>query len=304
MSATAPDEMLVNPAEIAELEVFTLRRMREHTQGEHASIFSGAGFNVVGVREWEPGDPMSSIDWPQSSIRNFSPLITRQLEQDSTATLLLAADASRSTFFGSEMTVRQAIARGIAVLGLSAAFCQDQVGMVVFDDRCKPVTVLRPRSGRGHVMHCLTSYASGTSEGDVQSDLVMQIRACLRTVSMVVVISDFLMADAPQLLDRLSRLAAQHDVLLVMIDARMAFELHAGDAGWIELYDVETGQTRTVSRRQLTRLREDIAQWQQQLARQAALRGMDLLLAGAGRGEMERALFEFFAARRLQKLRG
>ena len=43
--------------------------------------------------EWEPGDRMSSIDWAQSSMTNFSPLITRDFEQDSNATIVAVADA-------------------------------------------------------------------------------------------------------------------------------------------------------------------------------------------------------------------
>ena len=59
--------------------------MKEFTLGDHASVFKGGGFNFVGVRDWEPGDRMSSIDWAQSSMTNFSPMITREFEQDSNA---------------------------------------------------------------------------------------------------------------------------------------------------------------------------------------------------------------------------
>jgi hypothetical protein len=67
------EEALVNLQEIAEIELFIVRRMKEFTLGDHASVFKGAGFNFVGVRDWEPGDRMSSIDWSQSSLTNFSP---------------------------------------------------------------------------------------------------------------------------------------------------------------------------------------------------------------------------------------
>src|SRR5439155_6870957 len=85
---------LVTLAEIAEIELFTVKRKREFTLGDHASVFKGAGFNFVGIRDWAPGDRISSIDWAQSSLNNFSPLITREFEQDSTATVIAVADAS------------------------------------------------------------------------------------------------------------------------------------------------------------------------------------------------------------------
>jgi len=93
-AAPGADTPLVNLSEIAEIELFILKRMKEFTLGDHASVFKGAGFNFVGTRDWQPGDRPSSIDWAQSSINNFSPLITRDFEQDSNATIVAVADAA------------------------------------------------------------------------------------------------------------------------------------------------------------------------------------------------------------------
>ena len=110
--------------------------MKEFTLGDHASVFKGAGFNFVGVRDWEPGDRMSSIDWAQSSLTNFSPMITREFEQDSNATIVAVADASLSTRCGvARRPIAAAIARAVAAAGLSAMFFQDLFGLVTFDDR-------------------------------------------------------------------------------------------------------------------------------------------------------------------------
>jgi len=94
------NESLVNLNEIAEIELFILRRMKEFTVGDHASVFHGAGFNFVGTRDWQPGDRMSSVDWAQSSLTNFSPMVTREFDQDSNATVMAVADASLSTRCG------------------------------------------------------------------------------------------------------------------------------------------------------------------------------------------------------------
>ena len=48
-------EPLVNLREIAEIELFIMKRMKEFTLGDHASVFKGNGFNFVGVRDWQPG---------------------------------------------------------------------------------------------------------------------------------------------------------------------------------------------------------------------------------------------------------
>ena len=56
-------EGLVNLSEIAEIELFILKRMKEFTLGDHTSVFKGSGVNFVGLRDWEPGDRLSSIDF-------------------------------------------------------------------------------------------------------------------------------------------------------------------------------------------------------------------------------------------------
>src|SRR4029077_2898003 len=157
--ARALMEGLVNLSEIAEIEMFILRRMKEFTLGDHASVFKGSGFNFVGIRDWEPGDRVSSIDWAQSSMTNFSPLITRELEQDSNATIVAVADASMSTRCGAHgVPIAAAIARSVAAVGLSAVFFQDLFGLITFDDQFRQVVAARPRIGKPHVMYCLELY--------------------------------------------------------------------------------------------------------------------------------------------------
>jgi uncharacterized protein (DUF58 family) len=131
----------INLQEIAEIELFILKRMKEFTLGDHASVFKGSGFNFVGIRDWQPGDRLSNIDWAQSSLNNFSPLITREFEQDSNAAIVAVADASLSTRCGIEGDlIATAIARAVAAAGLSATFFQDRFGVVIFNDHFDPTS--------------------------------------------------------------------------------------------------------------------------------------------------------------------
>ena len=61
-TSAGEDVPLVNLSEIAEIELFILKRMKEFTLGDHASMFKGSGFNFVGIRDWEPGDRVSSVE--------------------------------------------------------------------------------------------------------------------------------------------------------------------------------------------------------------------------------------------------
>jgi uncharacterized protein (DUF58 family) len=297
---TAP---LVNLSEIAEIEMFILRRMKEFTLGDHASVFKGSGFNFVGVRDWEPGDRVSAIDWAQSSLTNFSPLITREFEQDSNATIVAVADASMSTRCGANgVPIAAAIARSVAAVGLSAVFFQDLFGLITFDDQFKQVVAARPRIGKPHVMYCIDLYQQVGAAGAVRTDVTMAIEGHLRRTSLVPVISDFLFADAPRVIRELSLLNGLHDVFLIMADVRFAFQLPPASAGWIETFDVETGGTRIVSRRELARMSARIEEWQENIARIARDHDLDLVKVGLDRWEMETTLVEFARERRLRKM--
>jgi uncharacterized protein (DUF58 family) len=301
------DDAIVNLEEIAEIELFILKRMKEFTLGDHASVFKGAGFNFVGIRDWEPGDRMSSIDWSQSSLTNFSPMITREFEQDSNAAIVAVVDASLSTRCGvaGGVTIATAIARAVAAAGLSATFFQDLFGLVAFDERFAPLASARPRIGRSHLLYCLDLYRQSLSqERDAErvQDIVGAIESQVRKASLVPVISDFLFADADVLIQQLSHLNAVHDIFLLMADVRFAYEVPSLSDGWVEVFDVESGRTRVLSRREMRRLAGRITEWQDDIERLARDADLDVVRVGLDRWEMETALVKFTAERRLRKM--
>jgi len=305
MKPDAVTEPLINLAEIAEIELFILKRVKELTSGEHASAFKGLGFNFVGVRDWEAGDRVSSIDWAQSSLTNFSPMITREYEQPSNATVLAVADASLSTRCGTHGTrIAAAIARSVAVIGLSAGFFQDLFGLLTFGDDFQQIAAVRPRIGRPHVIHCLDRYQeqSTPDTSATAGDFGTTIATHLRRTALVPVISDFLFADAERVISELSRLNAFHDVFLIVVDVRFAYDLPDVRAGWVEIFDVETGDTRILSRRELQHLTSRIGEWQGHIERLARDAGLDAVRVGLDRWEMETTLVNFVAERRLRKL--
>jgi uncharacterized protein (DUF58 family) len=301
------EDALVNLEEIAEIELFIVKRMKEFTLGDHASVFKGAGFNFVGIRDWEPGDRMSSIDWSQSSLTNFSPLITREFEQDSNAAIVAVVDASLSTRCGvaGGATIAMAIARAVAAAGLSAMFFQDLFGLVTFDEGFRPLASARPRIGRSHLLYCLDLYRQSLSqERDPErvQDIVGAIESQVRKASLVPVVSDFLFANAAVLIRQLSHLNAVHDIFLLMADVRFAYDVPSLSDGWVEVFDVESGRVRVLSRREMRRLATRIAEWQDEIERIARDADLDIVRVGLDRWEMETALVKFTAERRLRKM--
>jgi uncharacterized protein (DUF58 family) len=299
------EDGLVNLQEIAEIELFILKRMKEFTLGDHASVFKGSGFNFVGIRDWEPGDRMSSIDWSQSSLTNFSPMITREFEQDSNATIVTVADASASTRCGvNGVMIAHAIARAVAAAGLSAMFFQDLFGLVSFDNQFHEVTAARPRIGRSHLLYCLDLYKQSVLQQTQGAghDIIVAIQSQVRKASLVPVVSDFLFPDAKRVIAELAHLNAIHDVFLLMADVRFAYEMPRLSDGWVEVFDVESGRSRVLSRGELRRLGTRIVEWQDEIERLARGAGLDLVRVGLDRWEMETTLVEFTAERRLRKM--
>ena len=297
-------EPFVNLSELTEIELLIMRRMREFTIGEHRSVFHGTGFDYVGLRDWEAGDRMSQIDWPQSTLTNFSPIVVRDYEQRSTATVIAVADGSLSTRCGIDgVPIAAAIARAIGTIGMSAVFFQDMFGLITFDAKFENLGAVRPRIGKNQVIHCLDAYQfhQGVQPLKRADTLSMTLAGFMRKTSMVPVISDFLFDDAAPVLHELALLNSAHDVFIVLIDSAFAFELPTISAGWIEAFDVETGRARVMSRGQLSAMSSKTRRWQDEVSRMAKDASLDVLRIGVDEQQTAIALSEFIAERRLRK---
>lgn len=298
---------LVNLADITEIELVILKRMNEVTIGDHRSRSHGTGFDFIGLRDWQAGDRFAAIDWAQSSLNNFAPLVVREFEQPSNATVMVVADISPSTRCGvGGVSIAAAVARTIATIGMSAVFFQDPFGLVTFDAGFEHLAALRPRTGKSHVVHCLDAYQyqRGLQAVRRSGSISTSLAGFVRRQAMLPIVSDFLFDDARLVLKELSLVNATHDVFLVMIDSGFAFELPSVSAGWIEIVDVETGQARTVSRRAYASLGAKAKAWQDEVRAMAKDLGLDLVTIGLDQTASDVAVSEFVVERRLRKTRG
>ena len=314
---STPSDALVGWDEIQDIELVIVRRMREHAAGAHPSAFRGAGHEPAGLRDWQPGDRPSAIDWAQSTLTNFAPLVTREQEHESTARLVIVADTSLSTRCGAGgVPVATIIARTVGTLALAGALFQDQVGLVTLDGPRRRLAV-RPRVGKSHAVHCLETYqaavagsasgptglafrtAVGPTDSEVRTDA--DLSALLRRTSLVPVVSDFLFDGTEVLLGELANLNARHDVFVVLIDAAYAFELAVAPAGWTEVCDVETGQTALLSAGELRSLAAEVRVWQDTVADRAEELGLEVLRLGADAGRFHETVVDFLADRRMRR---
>lgn len=296
-------EPLIDLADVTEIELIILRRMREFTIGEHASRFHGSGFDFVGLRDWQAGDRFESIDWPQSSLTNFSPLIVREFEQHSTSTVMMVADRSLSTRCGKDgVAIAATIARTLATVGMSAVFFQDSVGLITFDHASPGLQAIRPRIGKAQVIRCLEAYQTGHGLETLSGGAIEETLAgFLRKTALVPVISDFLFEPVDDLLAGLARINGVHDVVLAIIDAGFAFELPGIGAGWVGAFDVESGRARLMSRRELKAMARGVRAWQDRVAQRAKEVDIDVLRLEADATRFDVALLEWVAERRLRR---
>ena len=299
----AAGENLVSWTEVEDIDLVVVRRMREYMSGAHPSVVHGQGYEFVGLRDWEPGDRLSSIDWSQSTLNNFSPLVTRDFEQQSTATIVIIGDISLSTRCGANgVSIATVIARTVGTLALAAAFFQDKVGLVTFDVKSRQISV-RPRIGKHHAIHCLEAYQDavlGRRQDDL-SRMEQSFAGLLRQTSMVPFVSDFLFDGYETVLDELSQLHAVHDVFVVLVDSRYAFELPALSSGWIETVDVETGEQAMLSGEDLTQLSTRVASWQDAVEAAIKQRGLEVLRLQSNEETFHQQLVDFLATRRMRK---
>jgi uncharacterized protein (DUF58 family) len=298
------DAPLITLTDITEIELLILRRMREMTIGDHRSLAHGSGFDYVGLRPWQSGDRFSTIDWAQSSLTNFSPLMVREFEQPSTATVIVVADRSASTRCGvNGVPIARGVARAIATIGMSAVFFQDMFGLITFDAGVSDLEAIRPRIGRNQVIHCLDGYQfrRGFQDIKVGGSISMTIGSFMRKTAMIPFVSDFLFDNPDAVIRELSLLNGTHDVFVALIDAAFAFEMPRVSAGWIETVDVETGQQRTMSRTQFAKMAARVKAWQDDVARAARDADLDVVRIGPESVQTDLALVEFVSERRLRK---
>src|SRR5262249_39169782 len=247
-------------------------------------------------------DGRSQMEWAQSTLTNFSPMVVRDFEQRSTATIITVADASLSTRCGIDgIPIAAAIARTIGTVGMSAVFFQDMFGLITFGAKFDEINAIRPRIGKNQVIHCLEAYQFGEGLMPLKraDSLSMTLAGFMRKTSMVPVISDFLFDEAGAVMKEFGQLNNTHDVFIVLIDSAFAFELPPVSAGWIEAFDVETGRSKVMSRKALRTLSARTRSWQDEVARLAKQHDLDVLRIGVDELQTTIAMSEFIAERRL-----
>jgi uncharacterized protein (DUF58 family) len=219
------------------IRIYTSKAVNDVLAGEYESVFKGRGMEFAGVRAYQPGDDIRTIDW-NVTARTGQPYVKQYVEARE-LTVFLLVDLSASGAFGSVRRRKKEMAAELcALLAFSAIKNNDRIGLIAFTDTVE--LFIPPRKGSTHVLRLIREILGFTPARrgtDIAAALhFFGLISHKRAVAFLV--SDFLDRD---FLPPLRTLARRHDLIAVSITDPRERELPAA-AGLVELEDAETGE--------------------------------------------------------------
>ena len=236
--------------------------------GDHKSGFKGAGYDIVGVDQWRPGQPLKDIAWTLS-LRTYPEKLYRieRMEPKELRTLLVV-DLSYSSLF----QITQASNKALLMLdlvgniGLTRANVRDPVGLLAFSDQIE--LYVKPKLGSSQVFHIahrifekLELERQFPTKRAADFSVALRFMAArLKMRHSVIVISDVVdLVNDQDAIDfkMLRMLAAKHDMMMLIVDDPDEFRVRSR-LGYIRISDMETGKQTVISARKAGAIRRDI----------------------------------------------
>ena len=220
---------------VKRIEIQTRGLVNNFFGGEYHSVFKGRGMTFSEVREYQPGDDISLIDW-NVTARSGNPFI-KVFEEERELTVFLIVDISASGAFGSESQLKKNIGAEIAsVLGFSAIKNNDKVGLILFSDEV--VKYVPPKKGKSHVLRVIREllYTKPNGNGSSIKDALEFLMKVSKRRCVVFLLSDFIDNKYWNSIRIANR---KHD--LIGIKIYDPYEINLPDIGMIKVEDPETG---------------------------------------------------------------
>ena len=236
--------------------------------GEHKSGFKGVGYDIVGVEQWRPGQPLKDIAW-NISLRTYPDKIYKieRMEPKELRTLLVV-DLSYSTLFqiSHESNKALLLLDLLGNIGLTRANLRDPVGLLGFSDQIE--MFLKPKLGTSQVFHMAQQiFEKLALEREFptrrKADFSVPFKFMASRLKMrhsLIVISDVvdMLNDQASVDFKLLRmLAAKHDMMFFILDDPQEFQVRR-PLGYIRISDMETGKQTVISARKARAIRHKI----------------------------------------------
>jgi len=227
--------------QVRRLEIRARRLASETFSGEYHSSFKGAGLDFDEFREYQPGDEIRFIDWNVTARMHETYI--RKFKEERELSVIIVVDISGSTDFGSEgLSKRERAAELTALMGFSARYNGDKVGLLLFSKG--PDIYLPPRKGGKNVIRAIREVLT-TKPKDPTTSISSAcefLHQSLKRKSLIFFISDFIDWGFEKTLGSLAR---QHDVVaLSLIDP---LEQNIPAVGKVQFKDPESGFSTVVN---------------------------------------------------------
>jgi uncharacterized protein (DUF58 family) len=228
-----PKELI---SQVRRIEIRTRRLADDLIAGQYQSVFRGRGMSFEDVREYQVGDDVRSIDW-NVSARYQAPYIKRFVEERE-LTVLLVADVSRSSHFGTRLRQKIELSAEVAaLLAFAASKNGDRAGLLAFSDQVE--RYIPPKRGRTHVLALVTELLAIQPKGrgtniSAALEFILQVQ---KRRAVVFLFSDFLSEGYER---PLSLAAQKHDLIPVPLSD--PWEEALPDVGLCAFEDPETGE--------------------------------------------------------------
>jgi uncharacterized protein (DUF58 family) len=279
--AQPPERERHEPVEqmLRRLDWTVLRPIALRPGGDLRAVVRGSGLDLAEIREYQPGDDVRHLHW-SATARTGLPHV-RQTYAERALDVWLLVDVSPSVDWGTaRRTKRSHVQELVAAISQVAGRHNNRVGALLFAER--PLDVLPPALGRPHLFRLLARLREAPRRSERgQTDLGAALdlaRTAIRRPSVVVIVSDLLVADGWA--GALGRLASRHEVVVLrVVDPR---EHALPDVGIVTLEDPETGEqllVDTADARLRTRFAEAARAQADRIDRQLAARGVRRVVA-------------------------
>jgi uncharacterized protein (DUF58 family) len=255
--AGSTGEPLTAEALLKRIDWTIVRKLDGILQGDYRSMFTGQGYDLAEVREYQAEDDPRYMDW-NVTARMDTPYVRQYIEErEITAWLLL--DMSPSVDFGTaNQRKRDTVVDFAGVMARLLTRHGNKVGAMIFSHTVEDV--LPPRSGQNQILQLVhqlirperLARANAARErhakkkrNEADREDVTDLKAILdragetlKRKSVVFVVSDFISPEGWDI--PLARLAQKHEVIAVWLNDPREEELPA--MGPLVLEDSETGE--------------------------------------------------------------
>ena len=244
--------------------------------GEHKSGFKGTGYDIVGIDQWRPGQPLKDVSWTLS-LRTYPEKLYRieRMEPKELRTLIVC-DLSYSTLFEVSRESNKALLMLdlIGNLGLTRANLRDPVGLLGYSDRVE--LYMRPKLGTSQVFymaHQIFDKLNLERQFPERRPAHLQVAldfmlARLKMRHSVILLTDLVdMVNDPDAVNykRLRTVASKHDMIVLILDDPNEFRVKSR-FGYIRISDMETGKQTVISARKAAAIRRRIEEVRETVA--------------------------------------